>query len=375
VVIFLVAARRTAALHSAPNALAAAQCPLGDGRLRLVPERRAARQCFRPSAFAELPTTAKPRTVGRVSGGQFARSPRRSRVRAEYRAHAARPVSIRRVNRPPGADWAPRAQFGQHHCHIVAACGRPLARWPAAIDGELGAGTEACRAATGARRRLPRCAAGPELDNALARALITHLSARGWRAARGWPAGAASLWPRGSRTRPPGRAAVGRRGAGVALRGARRCAAATHPYWCARAAACPPRPPPRSCSSLPPPPPPRPVSCTFPSASLRRHRAAHHPTDPLISRPVRSTHPTNRANTRALTAAPNAGSSARLGERAPVLHHAARELGHSSERGSCSFLSPSWDGTQACISAALALAVRQCVCGLFAQCEYSVTLE
>jgi hypothetical protein len=111
--------------------------------------------------------------------------------------------------------------------------------------------------------------------------------------------------------------------------------------------------PPRACSSLPPPPPPRPVSCTFPSASLRRHRAAHHPTDPLISRgPVRSTHPTNRANTRALTAAPNAGSSARLGGRAPVLHHAARELGHSSERGSCGFEPLVGRYTQACISAA-----------------------
>jgi len=32
-----------------------------------VLERRAARQLFRPSAFAELPTTAKLRTVGRVS--------------------------------------------------------------------------------------------------------------------------------------------------------------------------------------------------------------------------------------------------------------------------------------------------------------------
>jgi len=44
----------------------------------------AARQFFRPSAFAELPTTAKPRTVGRVSGGQFDRSLRCSRVHAEY---------------------------------------------------------------------------------------------------------------------------------------------------------------------------------------------------------------------------------------------------------------------------------------------------
>jgi hypothetical protein len=41
-----------------------------------VLERRAARQFFRPSAFAELPTTAKLRTVGwvSVSSSQFDRS-------------------------------------------------------------------------------------------------------------------------------------------------------------------------------------------------------------------------------------------------------------------------------------------------------------
>jgi len=57
-----------------------------------VLKRRAARQFFRPSAFAELLTTAKPRTVGRVGCSQFDRSLRRSRVHAEYRAHAARPA-------------------------------------------------------------------------------------------------------------------------------------------------------------------------------------------------------------------------------------------------------------------------------------------
>ena len=37
---------------------------------------------------------AKPRTVGRVSSGQFARSLRRSRVRAQYRARGPRPQVV-----------------------------------------------------------------------------------------------------------------------------------------------------------------------------------------------------------------------------------------------------------------------------------------
>ena len=108
--------RETAAMRKA-KLLAASETPpffvsihttyhLRGGRLQLVPERRAARQNFWPAAGVELQTTAKPRTVGRVSGGQFARSPRRSRVYAECRGRAARPVSSRRRNRPPGADWA-----------------------------------------------------------------------------------------------------------------------------------------------------------------------------------------------------------------------------------------------------------------------------
>ena len=59
---------------------AAAQRPVVDGRLQLEPEGRAARQFLHPAACVELQATAKPRTVGRVSSGQFARSPRRSRV-------------------------------------------------------------------------------------------------------------------------------------------------------------------------------------------------------------------------------------------------------------------------------------------------------
>ena len=168
-------------------------------------ERRAARQFFRPSAFAELSTTAKPRTVGRVGSGQFARSLRRSRVYDLSRARAARPARCGRVNRPPGADRPPRDQLGSTTA-TESQRGRPLARWPAAIDGELGAGRVACRAAAGARRRLPRCAAGPELDNALARALTTRpLGTAGARRECGRPA--RRVRPRGSRTRPPGRAA------------------------------------------------------------------------------------------------------------------------------------------------------------------------
>jgi len=170
-----------------------------------VLERRAARQFFRPSAFAELSTTAKPRTVGRVGSGQFDRSLRRSRVYDLSRARAARPARCGRVNRPPGADRPPRDQLGSTTA-TESQRGRPLARWPAAIDGELGAGRVACRAAAGARRRLPRCAAGPELDNALARALTTRpLGTAGARRAGGRPA--RRVRPRGSRTRPPGRAA------------------------------------------------------------------------------------------------------------------------------------------------------------------------
>jgi hypothetical protein len=69
VVIFLVT-RRVAQPrptgYSAPNALAAAECAVGDVAVSgSCPNRRAARQSFRPSAFAELQTAAKPRTVGR----------------------------------------------------------------------------------------------------------------------------------------------------------------------------------------------------------------------------------------------------------------------------------------------------------------------
>jgi|TARA_B110000211_G_C13570009_1_gene331606 hypothetical protein len=93
-----------------------------------VLERRAARQFFRPSAFAELSTTAKPRTVGRVGSGQFDRSLRRSRVYDLSRARAARPVSIRRVARTNRVHWASRAN----------ACVQPGSCRAANADGAAG---------------------------------------------------------------------------------------------------------------------------------------------------------------------------------------------------------------------------------------------
>lgn len=104
-----------------------------------------------PAACGELQTTAKPRTVGRVSGGQFARTPRRSRVRAEYRARAARPVSSRRGNRPPpGADWAPRAALPPAARQLL----RGQRRWPrrSGRSHSERARAPACRLAAGASR-------------------------------------------------------------------------------------------------------------------------------------------------------------------------------------------------------------------------------
>ena len=80
--------------YGAPDDPAAAESPVGDGPLQPDPKRRGARQFLRPAACGELQTTGKPRTVGRVSSGQFARSLRRSRVRAQYRARAARPQVV-----------------------------------------------------------------------------------------------------------------------------------------------------------------------------------------------------------------------------------------------------------------------------------------
>ena len=203
-----------------------------------MPERRAARQKIWPAACGELQTTAKPRTVGRVSGGQFAPSPRRSRVRAEYRAHAARPVSSRRGNRRPGADWAPHVA-SPPACQPAAARPTPMA--PPERTAALGTSTRAGMPPDRWRRppeRRPWSSKSP-IGTRLS---PLHFLGGGWRAARGRPAGAASLWPRSFLTRPPGRAA------GPPRRRCRssRCAALppAQYWWCAGAAASPPRLPP-----------------------------------------------------------------------------------------------------------------------------------
>ena len=124
-----------------------------------MPERRAAQQNCWPAACGELQATAKPRTVGRVSSGQFARSLRRSRVRAQYRARGPRPQVV-----AAGVLAGPLA--GDRRRATNAAAQLPQsrgvvaqARWSTAMDGELGARGRAARApgrsagCRGARRR------------------------------------------------------------------------------------------------------------------------------------------------------------------------------------------------------------------------------
>ena len=101
--------RRTAGRPESPRLSMASTYPPGSDRPCAVLERRADLQFYWPVASGELQAPAKLRPVDRVSGSQFVRSLRRSRVRAEYRARGARPASSDRVNRPPGADWAPHA--------------------------------------------------------------------------------------------------------------------------------------------------------------------------------------------------------------------------------------------------------------------------
>ena len=133
--------------------------PADKGPLCLVPERRAAQQNCWPAACGELQATAKPRTVGRVSSGQFARSLRRSRVRAQYRARGPRPQVV------AAGVWADPLP-GDRRRATNAAAQLPQsrgvvaqARWSTAMDGELGARGRAARApgrsagCRGARRR------------------------------------------------------------------------------------------------------------------------------------------------------------------------------------------------------------------------------
>ena len=128
-------------------------------------------------------TTAKPRTVDRVSGGQFARSPRRSRVHAEYRARGARPARSHRVNRPPGADWSPRAASPPAARQLP----RGQRRWPRRSGRPHWerARARACRLAAGASRpSRGEAAAAVELENPNWHALSPlRLLGGGWRAA------------------------------------------------------------------------------------------------------------------------------------------------------------------------------------------------
>ena len=75
----------------------------------------------------ELQTPVKPRTVDRVSGGQFVRSLPRSRVHAGSRARGARQASSERVNRQPGAKWALRANSLRAARQAAAAWSTPMA--------------------------------------------------------------------------------------------------------------------------------------------------------------------------------------------------------------------------------------------------------
>ena len=119
--------------------------PADKGRLQCVPERRAAQQHFWPAACGELQATAKPRTVGRDSSGQFARSLRHSRVRAQYRARAARPARRALVDRPLGAGWATLYQ--------CAVCSQGAAAWPASMGPPDGCRTGRLRAQAQAHAR------------------------------------------------------------------------------------------------------------------------------------------------------------------------------------------------------------------------------
>ena len=81
VVFFLVAARRTAALQHTECARNRAQCSpwsmaVSGSCPKLAPHAKFSTSCC---VRRELQTTAKPRTVGRVSGGQFARTRRVAR--------------------------------------------------------------------------------------------------------------------------------------------------------------------------------------------------------------------------------------------------------------------------------------------------------
>ena len=173
--------RRTAGRPESPRMSMAGTYPPGNGRPCAVLERRADLQFYWPVASGELQAPAKLRPVDRVSGSQFVRSLRRSRVRAEYRARGARPASSDRVNRPPGAHWAPHAASPPAARQLP----RGQRRWPHR-SGEphserARARAMPCRLTAGASRPSRGEAAAVELENPIG--TRSHLLGGGWRAA------------------------------------------------------------------------------------------------------------------------------------------------------------------------------------------------
>ena len=216
---------------------AAAQYSVGDGPLQLDPER--ANGAPRGDFFGLLRAASCRRRASRARLAGCGQRPirplaaLRSRVYDLSRARAARPVRCGRVNRPPEVQIGRRRDQLGSTTATESQRGRPLARWPAAIDGELGAGRRAALPLVGARRRLLLCAAGLRRARSSTKCIGTRShhppSRHGWRAVRRRPAGAASVAARLSDapawTRRWDADARRRRCRLVAVRGA-----ATHPY-------------------------------------------------------------------------------------------------------------------------------------------------
>ena len=78
----------------APARLPQRLWPFYESTQEAMLENRVDLHFFWPAVCGELQTTAKLRPVDRVSGGQFVRSLRRSRVCAQYRARGPRPQVV-----------------------------------------------------------------------------------------------------------------------------------------------------------------------------------------------------------------------------------------------------------------------------------------
>jgi hypothetical protein len=157
---------------STPGRPASARHPAGSGALRLVLERRAARQFFRPSAFAELPTTRP--SCARLAGSAAANSAARC-VAPEFMPNLEPAARGRHAE----LAWlAPTGCIG-HPAPMCACSQRQLPRGQRRRPRRTGrphcerARARACRLAAGVGRasraeRRPR--------NALARALTLTLT-------------------------------------------------------------------------------------------------------------------------------------------------------------------------------------------------------